>query len=190
MRVKIYIMFILGHLGVTLGVTFIIDQLILKKGTKKIKKMSNINYLLIAIGSLLPDLIDKPIGHILLRDSVSYGRLFGHTLLFLFGVAIVGYFLKSHRNNIFCLLFGTSMHLLEDRMWKMPNILLYPLYGFSFPNGVVIGDKWYDYFIFIFNRSYKPTNNIVFLSEILGILFLIALVIFSIYKAKGTYKKI
>lgn len=181
-------MFILGHIGVTLGMAFIIDQLILKN--KKMKKRLSINYLVIAIGSLLPDLIDKPIGHILLRSSVSYGRLFAHSLLFIFCLATVGYFFKKHQNNIFQLLFGTSMHLIEDRMWKMPKILFYPLYGFDFPTKNMIGDNWYDYFINVFTRSYKPTNQTVFLSEIFGILLLVAVIVFVFYRERGIYQRV
>jgi len=44
--------------------------------------MKKINYLFVALGAILPDLIDKPIGRILLGESVANGRLFGHTLLF------------------------------------------------------------------------------------------------------------
>jgi hypothetical protein len=42
----------------------------------------NLNYSFITLGAILPDLIDKQIGRILLGESVANGRLFGHTLLF------------------------------------------------------------------------------------------------------------
>jgi len=40
------------------------------------------------IGSLLPDIIDKPIGNYLFRDTVSNGRIVCHTLLFFILVTI------------------------------------------------------------------------------------------------------
>jgi hypothetical protein len=72
-------MFVFGHLGITLGIAFILFQFVLPRIGIRPKK---INYLFIAIGAILPDLIDKPIGRILLGESVANGRLFGHTLLF------------------------------------------------------------------------------------------------------------
>jgi hypothetical protein len=63
-------MFIFGHIGITLGIAFIIFQFVLPR-------------IGIRLGAILPDLIDKPIGRILLGESVANGRLFGHTLLFI-----------------------------------------------------------------------------------------------------------
>ncbi|OEU51521.1 MAG: hypothetical protein BA871_09955 [Desulfuromonadales bacterium C00003096] len=48
----------------------------------------------IAIGVILPDLIDKPIGRILLGESVANGRLFGHTLLFVL-ISVHFFFLQK-----------------------------------------------------------------------------------------------
>jgi hypothetical protein len=73
-------MFIFGHIGITLGIAFIIFQFVLPRIGIRLKK---INYLFVALGAILPDLIDKPIGRILLGESVANGRLFGHTLLFI-----------------------------------------------------------------------------------------------------------
>ena len=47
-------------------------------------------------------------------------------------------------------------------MWEMPATLLYPLYGFGFPKGTVMGENWYDYFLLVFNRSYAPALSYVF----------------------------
>ena len=44
-------------------------------------KRMDIRFLL--IGSLLPDIIDKPIGIYLFRETFSSARIFSHTLLFL-----------------------------------------------------------------------------------------------------------
>ena len=171
-------MFIFGHIGVTLGIAFVISRLVLPRIREGIRP--NLNYSFIAVGSLLPDLIDKPIGRILLGESVANGRLFGHTLLFVLILIMIGLFLKNHRNEIFCLSFATFLHLCEDRMWEMPVTLLYPLYGFAFPKGAVIGENWYDYFLLIFIRSYVPSLSYVFVSEIVGIVILGGLSVFAI----------
>jgi hypothetical protein len=174
-------MFVFGHIGVTLGIAFIISRLVLPRIKIWNGVSPKINYLFIALGALLPDLIDKPIGRILLGESVANGRLFGHTLLFVLILVTIGFFLKNHRNEIFCLSFATFLHLCEDRMWQMPVTLLYPLYGFAFPKGAVIGENWYDYFMIIFNRSYVPALSYVFVSEIIGIVILGGLSGFTLF---------
>ena len=37
---------------------------------------------LAALGAILPDLVDKPLGHLLLQETLDNGRIFGHSLLF------------------------------------------------------------------------------------------------------------
>ena len=172
-------MFVFGHIGITLGVAFIISQLVLPR--IRCEMRPNINYLFITLGAILPDLIDKPIGRILLGESVANGRLFGHTLLFVLILITIGFFLKNHRNEIFCLSFATFLHLCEDRMWEMPATLLYPLYGFGFPKGTVMGENWYDYFLLVFNRSYAPALSYVFVSEMVGTVILGCLAGFTLF---------
>ena len=173
-------MFVFGHIGLTLGIAFVISGLVLPR--IKVGIRPNISYLFIALGAILPDLIDKPIGRILLGESVANGRLFGHTLLFVLILTTIGFFLKNHRDEVFCISFATFMHLCEDRMWEMPATLLYPLYGFGFPKGAVMGENWYDYFLIIFNGSYVPALSYVFVSEIMGIVILGGLSGFTIYR--------
>jgi len=172
-------MFVFGHIGITLGVAFIISQLVLPR--IRCEMRPNINYLFITLGAILPDLIDKPMGRILLGESVANGRLFGHTLLFVLILITIGLFLKNHRDGFFCLSFATFLHLCEDRMWEMPATLLYPLYGFGFPKGIVIGENWYDYFLLVFNGSYTPALSYVFVSEIMGIVILGGLSGFTLF---------
>ena len=174
-------MFVFGHIGVTLGIAFIISRLVLPRIKIWNGARPKLNYLFIALGALLPDLIDKPIGRILLGESVANGRLFGHTLLFVLILITIGFFLKDHRDAVFCLSFATFLHLCEDRMWEMPATLLYPLYGFGFPKGTVMGENWYDYFLLIFNRSYVPALSYVFVSEIAGIVILGGLAGFTLF---------
>jgi hypothetical protein len=165
-------MFVFGHIGITLGIAFVLFQFVLPRIGIRPKR---INYLFIALGAILPDLIDKPIGRILLGESVANGRLFGHTLLFVLILLMLGFFLKDHRDAVFCLSFGAFMHLIEDKMWEMPATLFYPLYGFGFPKGTVIGENWYEYFLLAFTKSYVPALSYVFASEIMGTLILVCL---------------
>ena len=89
---------------------------------------------LVLIGSLLPDIIDKPIGHFLFRETFSNGTIFSHTLLFLIIITIGGLYLYRSYNKswLLALSFGTFTHLILDLMWLNPRTLLWPLYGFSF----------------------------------------------------------
>ncbi len=94
----------------------------------------SINIRLLLIGSLLPDIFDKPIGQLFFVEYFSNGRIFGHTLLFLVLITIIGLFLYKSRNNTWLLVlsFGTFMHLILDAMWLTPQTLFWPLYGFTF----------------------------------------------------------
>ncbi len=86
------------------------------------------------IGSLLPDIIDKPIGVYFFRETFSNGRIFFHTLLFLISITIIGFIIKKYSGKTWglALSFGTLFHLILDEMWLTPQTLLWPLYGFGF----------------------------------------------------------
>ena len=89
---------------------------------------------LLFIGSLLPDIIDKPVGQLLFGETFSNGRVFCHTLLFLILVSLAGFYLyRSYSKNwLLVISFGTFTHLVLDQMWRAPQTLLWPLYGFAF----------------------------------------------------------
>jgi len=101
------------------------------------------------VGSLLPDIIDKPVGRLVFG---TFGcRLFCHTLLFLVVIAFAGLclYLSHHKNWLLVLGFGTFMHLVLDEMWLYTHTLLWPLQGFSFPNVERTGyeqDMWHKLF--------------------------------------------
>lgn len=86
------------------------------------------------IGSLLPDIIDKPVGQYLFQETFSNGRIFCHTLIFLILIAASGWYLyrRYHRTGLLALASGTLAHLILDRMWESPKTLLWPLFGLTF----------------------------------------------------------
>lgn len=86
------------------------------------------------IGSLLPDLIDKPIGHIFLRAVLNNGRIFGHTFLFFVLLTLAGVWLYRHRGSAWLLVLslGTLGHLVFDQMWAVPRTLFWPIFGLAF----------------------------------------------------------
>jgi membrane-bound metal-dependent hydrolase YbcI (DUF457 family) len=90
---------------------------------------------LLLLGSLLPDIIDKPLGQVLLRESLANGRIYSHTLLFLLLLSLIGLVLLRRRrqNGALLVAFGVLAHLVLDQMWWTPQTLLWPLYGLEFP---------------------------------------------------------
>ncbi len=96
--------------------------------------VGRIDIRLLLIGSLLPDIIDKPIGRFFFRETFNNGSIYCHTLLFLIVITAGGLYLYWDRNKTWLLVlsFGNFMHLILDGMWLTPRTLLWPLYGFSF----------------------------------------------------------
>ncbi len=95
------------------------------------------DYRFVVAGSLLPDIIDKPVGIYLLGDVFSNGRIFSHTLLVATAMVLAGIYLYSRNQNrwLISLAFGSLFHLLEDQMWLNPRTFLWPAYGWTFAKG-------------------------------------------------------
>jgi len=88
------------------------------------------------VASLLPDILDKPIGLFLFSSAFGTGRLFGHTIWLSAALLLAGFILRQTRAGkvLLVLGFGSSMHLLLDSMWLSPVVLFWPLLG-PFPRG-------------------------------------------------------
>lgn len=95
---------------------------------------NTIDIRILLIGSLLPDIIDKPLGTYFFRETLSNGRIFCHTLLFLILITLAGIYLYRSRGRTYLLTlsFGTFTHLIFDQMWLAPKTLFWPVYGFAF----------------------------------------------------------
>jgi hypothetical protein len=86
---------------------------------------------LAAVASVIPDLVDKPLGYLLYGDILGHGRLYFHTLLLLLllaGVALV----VSRREltgvvPLLALFIG--LHQVMDLMWQTPVTWLHPFLG-------------------------------------------------------------
>lgn len=98
----------------------------------------------ILVGSLLPDIIDKPLGQVLLREILNNGRIFSHTLVFLAVVGASGLFVyrRYSRTWLLALTLGTGAHLVLDSMWRTPQTLLWPAYGLAFDKGDMNLSQW------------------------------------------------
>ncbi len=90
-----------------------------------------LDYRMVILGSMLPDIIDKPV-FLLLRDrgfEVS-GRGYAHTLLFSVLLILAGLFLiKKKKPWLLTLGLASIGHLILDGIWERPAVLFWPLLG-------------------------------------------------------------
>jgi len=134
-------MYLLAHSGITLGAAYAIDKVVscrrVDNGTEAgpaSRGSLRIDYRFILLGALLPDIIDKPLGLILLPGVLANGRTFLHTLLFLsltVLTAVIIYRQKRRMWGIY-IAFGVLTHFVMDAMWTDPVTFYWPLLG-AFP---------------------------------------------------------
>lgn len=161
-------MFFFGHIGITLGVFYSLSRL-----SSKNNFWAAVPY--IVVGSLLPDIIDKPLGRIIFAEEIGSGRIYSHTLLFVTLLGLVGYYLYRHgQPNLLIIAAASFCHLLEDNMWDSPDVLFWPFLGLEFPRDAIPG-SFIEYLMLIFNRSYTVAFTEVFISEMIGLLIIILL---------------
>ena len=99
-------------------------------------RFRRLDYRLVIVGSLIPDLIDKPIGLWLAPDLVNGStRGIAHTLAF--GLVLLAVLSLAFRPglslNVLTLALGNAGHLVLDQMWGSSRVLLWPLMGWDFP---------------------------------------------------------
>jgi len=110
-------MLFFGHIGITVGVA-------------KVSRLSKLDYRMVLLGSLLPDIIDKPLFLILGNSFSLSGRDYGHTLLFNLILLSAGLFLARKGGKwLFSLALGSLMHLIFDQIWHNMETLFWPLLG-------------------------------------------------------------
>jgi inner membrane protein len=97
--------------------------------------MQPIDYRLVALGSLLPDMVDRGIRAVSPRKWSRDQHLVGHTLLLNAPVVLAGITLAKQHRDSRLLGFGAASlsHLLVDPVVRSPRSLLWPLLGFGFP---------------------------------------------------------
>ena len=185
-------MFIFGHVGITLGAATAVSGGITRfraspkepppvNGKSKIKgepgsiserlglgalsRFLDIRVLL--IGTLVPDIIDKPLSFL----GFGNGRSITHTLLVFLIVLAAALYLWKYRSQIWLLAIAIVIftHLIFDRMWAAPRTLFWPLYGWAFTPAVQkIGLGQFSVWCHeLFSNSY------VYISETIGILIFV-----------------
>ena len=131
-------MLILGHLGCALAATQVGETAYKRVSSRRFNAAAKlIDYRLLAVGALLPDLIDKPLSWFILPgllDGIT--RNFGHTLLFSLLLLAIWQLGSGRRLNFLLpLAIGSALHLLLDGMFSLPTTLLWPFMGWDFVEG-------------------------------------------------------
>lgn len=151
-------MFIFGHIGITTGIVKAWDILVpgtrtgngrwphsgsetaatisryrlrLAGSLNEIRsRTGSIDYRVVALGSLLPDVIDKPLWLWAIGGVSLSGRGYAHTLLFNLALLAGGLVVIRYRKSWLLLISLSSlMHLIFDRMWRSPARIFWPLLG-------------------------------------------------------------
>ena len=108
----------MGHLVIGLIIGFILYEFL----------HDGMIIVFVAIGSVLPDVVDKPLGYIIFSSTLDNGRIFFHSimivLLFFIMGLIVWRLYKSH--SVFFIAVGVFVHHLVDMMWTRPVNWDYP----------------------------------------------------------------
>jgi len=118
--------FPLGHVGLTVALARLAGD--------RVPALSAAPLWALALGALLPDVLDKPLGHAIL--DLGNGRILFHTVLFALVVLAAALAISRARPAAapvaLALALGCGTHLLFDRMWEDPQALLWPLLGTEF----------------------------------------------------------
>jgi len=106
-----------GHVVATWGVAAVAQQ--------HNAKLARLDYRLLALCALLPDMIDKPLAILVFTDAPT-SQLIAHSLLFNLGLLIIA--LLLWRAAVPYVL-AFNAHLLADRMWNHTESFWWPIFG-------------------------------------------------------------
>ena len=134
-------MFLLAHAGITLGAAYPVERVVNYRSVSRSDASVlppapvglgplSIDYRFIVLGALLPDIIDKPLGLILL-PGLGNGRTILHTLLFLLCTLLAAFVIYRRQRVLwgFYITFGVLMHFLMDAIWNDPVTFCWPFLG-------------------------------------------------------------
>lgn len=167
-------MLLFGHIGITLGIFFVFSYF-----APRLKTIIDPRYL--AVGALIPDFIDKPLGMIVFASTISNGRMISHTLVFSITLFLIGLYLYNKRLDIrvITLATGSFFHLMEDQMWATPQTLFWPLLGWSFPKDQIVDG--FAFLLMLLKKSFIPqfsqgfVPDSTFIPEIIGMIVIVIL---------------
>lgn len=167
-------MFPLGHIGISIGIIYLLASYIQhlnKKNNFTASLAENIDFRIVIIAAMFPDIIDKIVGMVIFKQEISNGRLFTHSLLIVGTISIWLFFMAKlkygHRFKMFYYILPIWFHLLLDRMWEEPHTLFWPFFGMSFPR---IDVEFSDYFTILLSSPYTLFGEILGLGVIVTLL--------------------
>lgn len=103
-------------------------------------KDSDVDLRFLALGALLPDVIERLAGRALPVDGAGPGRLIGHTLAFSVGLLVLALVVTRRRSRgrkqAVVVAVGVILHLVLDLGWIDPQLLLWPMLGHELPAGI------------------------------------------------------
>lgn len=119
----------LSHIGFTATAVKILESGL---------NIRRIDYRVLCVASLLPDLVDKPLASLLAGSYEYESRAFGHSLAFLGGFVILLLIHWLWTRSLFFLpvILGIAFHDVLDVMWLHPGIFYWPVEGWQFPKPV------------------------------------------------------
>lgn len=129
----------------------------------------NMDLRYLALGAVLPDLIDTPLG-IIFWSSVGAVRLVSHSIMFAMTVMFVVLIVTRRgptRKRWMLVATGLLFHLLLDVMWNQPETLWWPFLGSAFTS-----TGFLTYGAYLANLL---TNPVVWLGELVGLAYLVIL---------------
>lgn len=105
------------------------------KGDKAVP-LDEVDYRLVAAGSILPDHLDRTISKRLFPKTFEGNEhIFGHTLVFNGLLLLLAYRgMKSGDPRLLAAAAASLSHVLVDPVMRAPRVLLWPLLGVRFPH--------------------------------------------------------
>jgi inner membrane protein len=129
---------ILWHAGLTMLIVWFV-----------LRGNQRVDYRIVALASLIPDLIDKPIGRIIFKSRFDSGRIYAHTLILNLALFCVLFFMRGRIKRKFVLIpLSSLLHLAEDGVWSTPKGFWWPLFGTSFPKEPTSGGTFSFFSVF------------------------------------------
>lgn len=135
-------MYLLAHAGITLGAAYALEKTAnYRPGAERSGPAAQaasvareplfVDYRFILLGALLPDIIDKPLGLVLLPEALANGRTYLHTLIFLSVTLLAAFIIYQQKRKLWgvYLAFGVLMHFLMDAIWTDPITFYWPFLG-------------------------------------------------------------
>ncbi len=155
---------LVAHIGITLGSAWVLQKAYsgikrkisglkpdyiasgslgdhtMEADSKPVATAGWLDYRFLLLGSIFPDIVDKPLGVIF---QVS-GRAFCHTLLFTVLILAAGICLFRIRKSpgLFFFALGCVTHVLLDSMWLNKITFLWPLFGWGFQHTDISIGPW------------------------------------------------